>query len=402
MANTKYGLPPDVEFCTSCVISNQRPNSVVEFKNKKDDIKPTISFNKNGVCAACQYKEIKDRNIDWDKREKELQQLCDKYRSNDGSYDCLVPGSGGKDSRYVSHLLKYKYNMNPLTATWAPHDYTEIGFRNMISWFQDGFSYYLITPNRKLHRYLTREAFLNLGHPFQPFILGQKTMAPRLAKQLGIKLVFWGENTAEYGTNIEENEVPTMVPTYFTLSKEEVYDEYLVAGKSINNLLQETNFNLSDFNPYLPLEPKDVEDVSFQFFGYYVNWDPQEIYYFVEEKTGFEPNPIRTEGSYSRYSSIDDKIDTLHYYTTLLKFGLGRASYDAAQEIRYNKITREEGVKLVQKYDCERPVKFLPDLLDYLSITEKEFDEACDKLRPDHLWKKANGEWELINKIWES
>ena len=401
MFEIKYGLPKNVIFCSQCVISNQRPNSTVEFKNKDSDTKPTILFTENGICAACEYKRIKDEKIDWDERERKLIELCNIYRSRDGNYDCLVPGSGGKDSRYVSHLLKYKYGMNPLTATWAPHEYTEIGFKNMISWLDDGFSNYLITPNRKLHRYLTRQAFLNLGHPFQPFILGQKTMAPRLAKQLGIKLVFWGENTAEYGTNIEENDSPEMVPTYFTLSKSELLQEYLIAGNSIEYYIKNTEFNEPDFNPYLPLDPRDVKDVSFQFFGYYHNWDPQEIYYFVEENTGFEPNPVRTEGSYSRYSSIDDKIDALHYYTTLLKFGLGRASYDAAQEIRYGKITRQEGIQLVKKYDLEKPTRYLPELLRYLNISEKDFEQKCDELRSEHLWTQINGNWELRNKIWD-
>ena len=97
-----------------------------EFKNTfiKDEFRLLI-VDENGVCDACRTAEIKD-NINWGMREKELIQLLDKHRKNDGSYDCLVPGSGGKDSAYQAHILKYKYGMNPLTVTWAPHKYTEI------------------------------------------------------------------------------------------------------------------------------------------------------------------------------------------------------------------------------------------------------------------------------------
>ena len=112
-----YGLPIDVKFCKKCVISNQRPSSTVEFKNKADSKKETIHFDENGVCDACAFAEKKNATIDWEKREQKLKALCEEHRSKDGSYDCLVPGSGGKDSVMAAHLLKYKYGMHPLTVT---------------------------------------------------------------------------------------------------------------------------------------------------------------------------------------------------------------------------------------------------------------------------------------------
>jgi hypothetical protein len=118
------------------------------------------------------------------------------------------------------------------------------------------------------------------------------------------------------------------------------------------------------------------------------------------EHTGFTPNTERTEGSYSKYSSIDDKIDPFHYYTTLIKFGIGRATYDATQEIRNRKITREEGVALVKKFDQEFPNKYFKEMLEYMNITEKEFFETVDKYRSPHLWRKENGEWKLRKAVW--
>ena len=123
---TKYGLPADVKFCTSCVMTNQLPKSEVEHTHNKRTIKYTIDFHDDGKCAACHTTEDKkNRDVDWDQRENELKAICKKYKSNNGSYDCLVPGSGGKDSFYTSYILKYKYGMNPLTVTWAPNIYTE-------------------------------------------------------------------------------------------------------------------------------------------------------------------------------------------------------------------------------------------------------------------------------------
>ena len=171
---TKYGLPADVRFCTRCVISNQRPNSAVEFKHTAASKKETIHFDADGVCDACRFTEKKVSTIDWQARDKQLRELCDRYRKNDGSYDCLVPGSGGKDSFYAAHKLKYEYGMHPLTVTWAPHMYTPWGWRNFEAWIHAGFDNYLHTPNGRVHRLLTRLSLERLFHPFQAFMLGQK------------------------------------------------------------------------------------------------------------------------------------------------------------------------------------------------------------------------------------
>src|SRR3972149_1192428 len=116
MKLSRYGTPLEVKFCTRCVISNQRPSSTIEFKRRKNTKKQTIAFDAKDVCDACRFAEYKEKVIDWKKREEELHKLCDRYRRFDGCYDCIVPGSGGKDSCFASHLLKTKYKMNPLTV----------------------------------------------------------------------------------------------------------------------------------------------------------------------------------------------------------------------------------------------------------------------------------------------
>jgi hypothetical protein len=173
----RYGLPREVRFCRRCVISNQRPNSAAEFATTAASAKQTIRFDGDGVCDACRAAEEK-RRIDWGARERELIALCDRFRRSDGRYDCVVPGSGGKDSFYAAHVLKTKYGMHPLTVTWAPHIYTDWGWRNFQRWIHAGFDNVLTTPNGRAHRLLTRLATEVLFHPFQPFIIGQKAIAP--------------------------------------------------------------------------------------------------------------------------------------------------------------------------------------------------------------------------------
>ena len=400
MREVLFGLPQSVIFCKHCVISNQRPSSTVEFKHTLDEIKETIEVDDNGVCDACRYQEVKVSQISWEKREKLLIELLDKHRRSDGQYDIIVPGSGGKDSAYTAHILKYKYGMNPLTVTWAPHKYTEIGWKNFENWMHvGGLDNILFTPNGRLHRYLTQQAFLNLLHPFQPFIIGQRIIGPLMASKFGVKLVMYGENQAEYGNNPHENYKPTMDRKFFSVGNPR---DLILGGKPIREIISEKNYSLNDFVPYIPptaeyLESKDIE---VHYLGYYLKWDPQECYYYAVENTGFQANSERTEGTYSKYSSIDDQIDMFHYYTTLIKFGIGRATYDASQEIRNGKITREEGVLLAQKYDQEFPNKYFNEFLDYIDISEDLFRETVDKFRSPHLWYQENAEWKLRHAVW--
>ena len=396
-SSSLYGLPENVKFCKKCVISNQRPNSVVEFKNKKNT-KTGIEFDKNGICSACNFTNTKNEKIDWEKREKNLIKILSKYKKKNG-YDCLVPGSGGKDSGYVSHLLKYKYGMNPLTVTWAPHIYTDIGWKNFEQWIHTGgLDNILFTPNGKLHRTLTKISFLNLLHPFQPFIVGQRAIAPRIATKFNIPLIVYGENAAEYGHNINENNNPLMSPKFF--STKNVKDTYL-GGLKINKIMKEYNFKINDLEPYLPSDRSEINKKKIKVFymSYFMKWDPQENFYYASEHTGFKSNTERTEGTYSKYSSIDDKIDNFHWYTTLIKFGIGRATYESAQEIRNDKITRNEGVNLVKQYDQEFPKKYFKDFLKYIDIDERTFYKTIDKFRSPHLWKKNNKKWVLKHKV---
>ena len=407
----KYGLPREVEFCKRCVISNQRPNSAVEYAHTKDSKKKTIHFDEEGVCDACRVVEKKNHTIEWALREKELRELCDRYRKNDGSYDCIVPGSGGKDSFYAAHMLKYKYGMHPLTVTWAPHIYTPWGWKNFQAWLNAGFDNFLCTPNPRMHRLLTRLAVENIFHPFQPFIFGQKALAPKMAILHNVSLVFYGESESEYGNPISDTSSAKRDWKYFTAeNKSQVY----LGGTSLESLEKDFGVEPVELRPYMPADPEELEKkkIEVHYLGYYLKWHPQECYYYSVENGGFQPSPERTPGTYSKYNSIDDRIDDFHYYTTYIKFGIGRATSDAAQEIRNEEIDREEGVALVKKFDGEFPERFADEIFRYLSITPKEFPIAsqmfeqpimdrdyfmslADSFRSPHLWTRENGQWKL-------
>ncbi|WP_432240588.1 N-acetyl sugar amidotransferase [Herbaspirillum robiniae] len=416
ITEAKYGLPEQVEFCVHCVISNQRPNSAVEYNHTKDSKKKTIHFDENGVCDACNFAMKKRKGIDWEERERQLMELCDRHRSKDGSYDCIVPGSGGKDSFYASHLLRTKYGMHPLTVTWAPHVYTEWGWKNFQSWIHAGHDNFLMTPNGRVHRLLTRLAVDNLFHPFQAFMFGQKSLAPKMALLHKIPLVFYGENEAEYGNPIEDTDSAKRDWSYFTAEDQ---SKVSLGGVTVTDLKKHFGVEQQDLLPYLPANPHQIEEqnVEVHYLGYYLKWHPQSCYYYAVEHGGFQASPERTPGTYSKYNSIDDRIDDFHYYTTGVKFGLGRATYDAAQEIRSGDINREEGVALVKRFDHEFPERFADEIFKYLSIPGAEFPEAsrmfeqpemtreyfmklADTFRSQHLWKWEDEQWKLRDAVW--
>lgn len=395
---TKYGLPEEVVFCKKCVMSNQRPASSIEFKHSPAQKHRTLHFDEQGVCDACRFAEQKEK-IEWQKREKELSVLLDKHRRKDGGYDCIVPGSGGKDSAYAAHILKYKYGMHPLTVTWPPILYTEYGYKNFKNWIEiGGFDNISLKPNGRVMRLLTRLSIENILHPFQTFILGQKNLAPKISAQYGVPLIFYGENEAEYGNPIGDNTSSLRDKSFYQLSN---LNEVFLGGVSVPELLEKYNLSMVDLKPFLPLDFKEIERTKLEvhYLGYYLKWTPQESYYYAVENTGFKARPFRTQGTYSKYNSIDDKIDDLHYYTTFIKFGIGRATYDASQEIRNKHITRQEGQALVKRFDGEFPDKYFQEIMDYLEIKPERFHELCEQFRSDHLWKKVNAEWRLRHTV---
>lgn len=394
-----YGLPEEVKFCSRCVMSNQRPVSEIEFKHTIKTKKRTLNFNEENLCDACLNSDKKE-SIDWKKREEELYELLDKYRSKDGSYDCIVPGSGGKDSAYQAHILKYKYGMNPLTITWPPILYTEYGYENWKNWINSGFDNLTFTPNGKIMKLLTKLSIENLFHPFQTFMLGQKNLAPKIAAKYGIPLIFYGENEAEYGNPIADNNTSLRDKSYFSYDN---IDQLSLGGVSIKYLRENNNLTDKDLEIFLPINSTELSqnEINVHYLGYYLKWIPQEAYYYAVENTDFKARPFRTQGTYSKYNSIDDKIDDLHYYTTYIKFGLGRTTYDASQEIRNKHITREEAVALVKKFDGEFPDRYFEEIMVYLDINPEYFrNELTDQFRSPHLWgKNENGVWELRKTV---
>lgn len=362
-----YNLPTSVMYCKTCVISNQRPR---------------IHFSDDGECSACKYWRRKDHEIDWGERERELRDLCDRYRRDDGEFDVLVPSSGGKDSVLVAHMLKNKYGMHPLTMTWAPHVYTDIGYRNFQAHIHAGLDNVTYTPNGLVQRRMTRISTIEIGDPFQPFIYGQANLPLRVAVEKGIHLIMDGENgDAEYGGD------PSTESRKGFSSEDAV--KYWLSNFPIE-YWHEHGFSDKDLEIYKApsVEKLQTANIERHFFSYYKNWRPQDHYYYCVENTNFKPNPKgRSEGTFSRYASLDDAIDPFHYYFSLLKFGIARATSDAAHEIREGLMDRDEAVRLVRRFDKEAPSDESRDIfLRYTGFSEDDLERVIERWRNERIW----------------
>jgi len=216
-----------------------------------------------------------------------------------------------------------------------------------------------------------------------------------MAVKHSVQLIMYGENgEVEYGGNMKNAFRPTR--------DIEDHDDHYFSGLP-PQFWTEHGVSESDLYPFMAPRFEDIRknNTEIHFFGYYKFWDPQENYYYCREHTGFTPNTERSEGTYSKYASLDDQIDGFHYYLAYIKFGIGRTTSDTAHEIRDNKITRDEGIALIKRYDHEFPTKYYKEFLDFCSITDYQVQEVIDSWRSDHIWKRDNNAWKLRKPIWE-
>jgi len=376
-------LPEKVQFCSRCVVSNQRPRIVFE----------------DGVCSACRYK-ASQAAVDWKTRDAELCELLDSYRRDSG-WDVIVPTSGGKDSGPIAHRLKHEYRMHPLAVKWAPFGYTDIGFQNFNAFVHSGFDCLVGWPNGFVLRKLSRIALEVLGDAWQPFAYGQLNFAMHMALRMGIPLVFFGENgEAEYGGDPSANDKPCWGYDDW----ERVYlkgagiDRLFDIGLEVGAFTRDERREISEF---YRLPPRDkLGGVQFHWFAYYRKWHPQGNYYYATENTGFTANTERSEGTYSKYASLDDRFDGFHYYMAYVKFGIGRCTSDAAHEIRDGEITRDEGVALVNRFDGEFPKRHFQEFLSYLNLDKEHFRQVCDRWRRPEIWDRDDrDEWVPRHKV---
>ena len=347
------------------------------------DTKPQIIFNDEGICSACVNHDKKEI-IDWDKKRQEFQDILDKYKSrNKTNYVCIIPVSGGKDSHYQTYVIKKEFGLNPLVINFHPHDQTELGKKNLENLKKIGVDCIEFSPNPEVYLKLARFGLKELGDFQWPEHLGIFTIPVQMAVKLNIPLIIWGENPQlEYGQ-------PTDVNKDTILDREwnEKNGGYFLDKIKPKDMVK-YGFQLDELRPYIYPTDEEIRKVGVTgvFLGSYLKWDIFKQLDIVK-KIGFKESVDKKEGTYDGWENLDVYFTVFHDYFKFLKYGFGRATDHASIEIRYGRITREEGLELVKNNEGKIPRQYLKEFLEFADISMDEFLEICSKFTNKKIFK---------------
>lgn len=346
--------------------------------------RPRITFSANGMCNACTWSEEK-KNLDWNKRILELKTILNTNRSINGRHDCIVPVSGGKDGSYVAHQLKSVFGMNPLTITINPALALDLGNRNLDNFIASGFTNMKFSLNPMILQRVNKVGFEKWGFPYFGWLLGIMTVPVRLALNLGINLIFYGEDgEVEYGGSTETKNIPH----YDTEYMRKIYFE---SGQDV--ILSNADLSMQDRYWFEFPAPNEISfsKLKILHWSYFENWDPYRNYIVAKENCGLEEASTTNDGTFTNFAQNDQGLYALHTYMMYLKFGFGRATQDAGIEIRRGAMDREQGLSLVRLFDGAYPEFWESQYLEYYQVTKTQFYKILEYHTNKDLFEFKDG-----------
>ena len=364
----------EIRYCKSCLFP---------------ETKPDLFFNEQGICSACIAAKEKDKGIDWKQRKIDFDEIISHFKLPTGQigYDCIVPVSGGKDSTYQAYFMKYVYKLNPLCVCFETTSVTEIGQKNLDNLTKMGMDVIHFKKNNDVYRKMVIESFKRVGDEMWPNHIGIFTIPVMIAVKFGIKLIVWGENPQqEYGG-------PSLDSVKNRILNRKWLEEFGgLLGNRIQDMVGVNGITEKELTPYFYPSDEDIERVGVTgiFLGHYFFWDARKQLDIIKQH-GFsvkEDGP--TEGTYTNYENIDEKLVGLHDYLKFVKYGFGRATDHVCIDIRNNRLTREEGLKLVKQYDGKYPHYGVNEFVKYSGMSKEEVDKIIDSFTNPILFQQDN------------
>jgi N-acetyl sugar amidotransferase len=335
------------------------------------DTKPDLHFDEEGVCDACRSQEAKDRHIDWDARREEFLALVREHKKHP-YYDCIIGVSGGKDSTFQT-VTALELGLNPLCVCFEPTIPTEIGRQNLQNLNNLGVDLIHVNRNPKVYKSMIKEATRRVGDCEWPNHLGIFTTPAHFAVNFNIPLMLWGESPQiEYGG-------PAASKKNSILNRSWLEEFGGLLGNRTSDMIGVDGITEKDLALYFYPEDEAINRVGVTglFMGYYFKWDLREVLKKSQEN-GFSRADRRVETTYENFENLDCYSNHVHDYMKYLKYGFGRATDNACLDIRLGYIDREEGIRLVNKYDGIPPHKALNEFMKYTGFTRKELDGILD------------------------
>ena len=356
-----------IRYCTQCLYP---------------ETKPDLRFDDRGTCSAC----VSFGNraaVDWPARRREFQTILERYRG-EGNYDCMVPSSGGKDS-HAQVLRLLELGANPLVVTATTDSLSALGRRNIENLKKQGVDCVEVTSNPVVRRKINKLALTQVGDISWPEHVSIFTIPVRIAVQMGIRLIVWGENPQnEYGG-------PAAATEGSTLSRRWLEEFGGLLGLRVSDLVGQEGIEARHLIQYQ--YPSDAElqrvGVTGVFLGYYFPWDGYTNALYAQGY-GFETFPTPVEGSLANYENLDNHQTGIHDYFKFLKYGFGRATDIACNHIRRGRLTRDEALRLVRRHDGAFPWtclgRRLEEILGEIDMDLAEFQRVCDRFTNRRLF----------------
>ena len=369
-----------MRYCKKCVMPDTRPG---------------IKFNEDGICSACQSFERR-KDIDWNKRYRELEALCDKYRGMNGSsFDCAIAVSGGKDSHYQVYLMKEVMKMNPILFSVEDNfKMTEAGKHNIKNISEEfGCPIISLKPDRKAQKKLMKYTFEKYGKPTWFIDRLIYTFPMHMAIKFNTPLLVYGENVSfEYGGSVYEE----------TYSAKNQLSNGVASDIDIQELLSIDGITEQVLDLTKAPSTKQLEMLDPMYVSYFIEWNSITNYELAKSR-GFRDLTHEWDRTHhvENFDQIDSPAYLVHSWMKYPKFGHASATDYAARFVRYGVMTRDEAVELVKKHDHDLDPRSVAEFIEFTGYTATEFWSIIDKLYNRELFEKDNfGRWTLKKPVW--
>jgi len=370
-----------MRYCTRCLYPKNHPLG--------------ITFDHQGVCSGCRVHEEKDV-LDWRKRGQTLKKLFDAFRGKGKRYyDCIIPVSGARDSYFIVDTVKNVYGMHPLLVTYNKHYNTQLGIRNLANLRTlFGCDLLTMTVSPETVKKITRVTLSEMGSLYWHCLAGQTVFPVQIAVRFKIPLIVWGAHQGcdQVGMFSHEDEVE--------MTRKYRKDHDLMGYEAEDLVALKAGITESDVIQFRYPHNKEIEGVGVRgiYLNNYIRWDSKAQHESMIKKYRYET--FTQARTFDTYNDVDCfHYSEIHDHIKFLKVGYGKVTDHASREIRLKRMTRNQGIEQVRRYQYSKP-RHTHLFLDWIGMNEKELTEMIDPFRNAAIWhKNQSGQWEGLHHV---